>query len=318
MKMHHRFIVVAASTFASIGSLCHAQNPQGLGVVQGQGSQVVKRMPDTIRVYLQVSAKGKTLEDALANLKKRTESIREQTPKLGGDANSVKFTPPDKSDSSQQQQMMDQLRRQMGNERVPKGLAAPTSVTVNTMFSADWPVTAEGVEKLLIDGEKLQKKILDADLSGVKADEKQATPEEREMAEEMETMMRNQYGGNTNMPKPGAPNLSFIAKLPEADRDAAVAEAFKKAHADAERLAKAAGLKLGKLQHVSSMTQAGASSAAMLAMQYRQAYDPFSRYGGGNEWRPQTETEENESSAATPAEVEFRFMVSVGYGADGN
>jgi uncharacterized protein YggE len=290
--------------------------PSGAGVVQGSGNHVVKRMPDTVRVYLQVSAKGKTLEEALGNLKKRTDAIREQVPKLGGKADTVKFSPPDKTDSSQQQQMIETLRRQMGNERVPKGLATPTSVTVNSMLTADWPLTADSAEKLLMEADKLQKKIVDADLAGVKAAEKEMSAEEREMAEEMQTMVRDRFGGNDNMPKPGTPNLSYVARLSEADRDAAMAEAFKKARASAERLAKAAGIRLGSLAHVTGMSNNSQSNTRAMIMQaYRQQYNPYQSYDYSESMADSTE-HPDESSSNSPGEVSFNFNVSVGYAAD--
>lgn len=315
MKVYRSVVVALAIAIGALSSACYGQLEGGAGVVQGRGNHVVKRMPDTVRVFLQVSARGKTLEEALTNLKTRTDSIREQTGKLGGKADTVKFTPPDKTDSTQQQQMLEQLRRQMGGENVPKGLAGPTSVTVNTMFSADWPIAADDAHKLLIEADKLQKKIADADLAGIKADEKRQTPAEREMAEEMATMMQNQYGGNVNMPKPGAPTLTYIAQLNDADHDAATAEAFKKARADAERLAKAAGVGLGKLAHVSSMANHSQGNGAAIAMSYRQMYSPYAQMTGYSMPETSTSTDEKESSSNTPAEVEFRFIVSVGYDA---
>jgi uncharacterized protein YggE len=317
MKVYRSVVVALAIAVGVLSSVCYGQLEGGAGVVQGRGNYVVKRMPETVRLYLQVSAKGKTLEEALANLKTRTDNIREQTAKLGGKADTVKFTPPDKTDATQQQQMLEQLRRQMGGDNVPKGLVAPTSVTVNTMFSADWPISAADPHKLLIEADKLQKKIADADLAGIKADEKRQTPEEREMAEEMETMMKNQYGGNANIPQPGTPTLTYVAKLSEADHDAAMAEGFKKARADAERLAKAAGVGLGKLAHVSSMTNHSQGNGAAVAMSYRQMYNPYAQYSGFPDTASMTSGDESESSSNTPAEVEFRFVVSVGYDAAG-
>jgi uncharacterized protein YggE len=315
MKVYRSVVVALAIAIGALSSVCYGQLEGGAGVVQGRGNHVVKRMPDTVRVFLQVSAKGKTLEEALANLKTRTDGIREQTAKLGGKADTVKFSPPDKTDSTQQQQVLEQLRRQMGGENVPKGLAGPTGITVNSMFSADWPIAADDPHKLLIEADKLQKKIADTDLAGIKADEKRQTPEEREMAEEMETMMQSQFGGNANIPKPGTPTLTYVAKLSDADRDGAMAEGFKKARADAERLAKAAGIGLGKLAHVSSMANHSQGNGAAMAMAYRQMYSPYAQMASYPTGDGNASSDENESSSATPAEVEFRFVVSVGYDA---
>ena len=89
--------------------------------VTGRHLQVIKCKPEVVRVYLQVTAKAKTLDAALENLKKRCDAIRAQVAKLGGKAETIKFSSLDKADSSQQQQMMETMRRQMGGDACPKG-----------------------------------------------------------------------------------------------------------------------------------------------------------------------------------------------------
>ena len=157
--------------------------------------------------------------------------------KLGGKAETIKFSSLDKADSSQQQQMMETMRRQMGGERVPKGLTTTQAVSVSSTFSAEWPLSGDTAEKLLLEAERLRKKLTDADLAGVKAAEAEQTPEEREVAEEMQAMLGQRYSGEQQS-KPGEPVLVFVARLTDAQRDAGLAAAFKQAHDHAQRLAK--------------------------------------------------------------------------------
>ena len=65
----------------------------------------------------------------------------------------------------------------------------------------------------------------------------------------------NSYGNEA--PKPGEPIFMFVSRIPEAERDKAVAEAFQKAKAQASKLAKAAGTELGALKSLSSTSTSG-------------------------------------------------------------
>jgi len=275
--------------------------------ITGRGVHSVKCPPSVLRVYLQVSAKGKTLEAALANLEKRRDAIKAQLPKLGGKADTIKFTALDKVDSSEQEQMMDTLRRQMGSDRVPKKLGAPKSVTVNTTFSADWPLSGDTPDKLLLEAEALRKKLIEADLAGVKAAEAEQTPEEREAAEEIQAMMRERYSGGEAQQKPGTPNLAFVGRLSDDKHEMAMAEAFKQAKANAQRIAKAAGASLGPLVRVSGMSD---SFYANMMNRQRTEYSPYMRYAQYQQpWQPQIETDENELTSSNPDEIEFHVNV---------
>jgi uncharacterized protein YggE len=282
--------------------------------ITGRAVQTVKAQPSIVRVYLQISAKGKTLEAALENLKKRCETIRSQVAKLGGKAETVKFTGLDKTDSSDRKQMLETLRRQMGSDRLPKGLATPQSVTVNATFSADWPLSGDTPEKLLLESDQLKKKLTDADLAGVKADEAEQTPEEREAAEEMQAMMRERYSGGDAAQKPGTPTLVFVARLPDAKHDAALAEGFKKAQANAERMAKAAGVSLGPLVRVNGMSDNFVGNLMNRSrFEYGQSYNGYPN----QPWQPQIETEENEASSNTANEIEFHLGVEAVFSLNG-
>ena len=98
---------------------------------------------------------------------------------------------------------------------------------------------------LLVTSKKLQDAIKAADLAGAK-DAEEPSPEEAELFEEMDEManaFNNQQGS-----KPGELVFVFVAKISAADREKAMAEAFRSAKQDAAQLAKAADLELGPLR----------------------------------------------------------------------
>src|SRR5262249_39977119 len=67
-----------------------AQEPPA-GTVTGQGSADVKRLPEILRIQVEVLAKGKDLKEALARLKERREAAQARLLALGAPKTAVVF-----------------------------------------------------------------------------------------------------------------------------------------------------------------------------------------------------------------------------------
>src|SRR5262249_28580965 len=93
----------------------------------------------------------------------------------------------------------------------------------------------------------LEEAIKLADLGGIK-DLKHASPQDEEQEQEEAAEMMN--FGNSEAPKRGEPVFSYVSKISDDDQMKARAEAFKKGHREASRLAKAAGVGLGPIYHL--------------------------------------------------------------------
>jgi hypothetical protein len=248
--------VVALFVFLSPATACAQMYPwrtfgEGLlpttNAICGVGEAVVAQQPAALRMYVELSGKGKTLEEALAKLKDRREAALVQLQTLGAKKESVWVGTPTLSNvQSAQKSRMEQMIRQrlLGRGRnVPKGLEVPQSVAASALLTAEWPLPAADPEKLLLASEALRKKIKDADLAGAKDAEK-PSPEEQEMAEEMAEMMGSSGEEQVRF---GEPYFVYVGRFSPQDRDKAMAEAFQKAKAQASRLAQAAGVRLGPL-----------------------------------------------------------------------
>ena len=70
-----------------------AMQMQGAGhpAISASGTSLVQRKPAQLRLYMQLTAKGKTLEDALAKLKERQEAATAQLEALKADKKSIVF-----------------------------------------------------------------------------------------------------------------------------------------------------------------------------------------------------------------------------------
>ncbi len=216
--------------------------------VSGVGTVVVKQRPSVMRMTVQLTEKAESLKEALARLKDRTEAAVLQLEALGANKDSVKVQPVElASGKTRQQQQMEQVlrMRRMQGRRVPKGLEVPEVITVTANLTAEWPLDAKSSEETLAYTKDIQDRVTAADLAGMK-DANDLTPEAEELDEEMQQMMESMSYGEQETP-PGEPHFFFVATLTTKAREEAMAEAFARAKAQAEQLAKSAGIQLGSL-----------------------------------------------------------------------
>lgn len=258
---------------AALTADARAQYGVAEGAVTGIGVVSINRQPERMRVQIILQAKGSTLKEALAALKTRSDSARKQLTALGADKDSIKLDGPRIGSGAQndnqnqmrrmQMRMMAQMKKQAGAKEPKKDVPDPVLVTAT--IKAELKLDAKAPDDLLLASHALQEKIRAADLGGTKEGDK-LSPEEEELLEEQQGEMMN--FGNDNEAKPGEPVFFFVSKISEADRDKAMAEAFQKAKAQAQRMAKAAGIELGALK---GLTANG--SGAQNAANYNYAYN---------------------------------------------
>jgi hypothetical protein len=214
------------------------------------GTAQLQRPPTMLRMHLQLTAKGKTLEEALGALKDRREAARAQLEKLNADKTSITFGNPTVSNAqnAQQRRMEMLVAQRMGSRGAKAKSAKPVTlpVTVVTLLTAQWPIEGDNPDKLLLAGETLREKVKAAALAGPKEAE-QLSPAEQELAEEMAEDMQQQRGSGEEPAPTGTPQFLYVARLSPKDRETGLADAFAKAKSQAAELAKAAGVPLGRL-----------------------------------------------------------------------
>jgi len=271
--------------------------------VTGTGAATIKRAPDVMRVQVMLQGEGKTLKDALAQLKARQESARKKLATLGAAEASVAFEDPRVAGGpgDQRAQMEQIMRSRMrgggGAARPATNPAAAPPQRVMTVLKADWPITAATPEERLIAGQELQDKIKKADLGEAKV----ASLEEQERREELAAM----NGGDEAGAAPGEPSFSYVCKIPADERVKATAEAFKKAKAQAGEIARAAAAELGDVRQLSSQS----ASDAEQMMEYR-------RYRAMG-MTPPASADEDEATGTDPAGVTVRVSVTAVFGIKG-
>ncbi len=288
--------------------------PVPSGQVAATGQVHLLRPPTHLRMYMQVSGRGKTLEEALAALKERREAVAAKLDKLAAEKSSIEFSSPSVDEAAATQQrrmemMLAQRLRAAGGAAKKGAKPAKPPVSMVSQLSVQWRLKADNPEKLLLAADELREKVKAADLAGANEAPK-LSPEEQEVAEEMAAEQSRQ--GNEEAAAPNEPRFVFVARLTASERQKALAEAFAKARAQAAELAKAAGMELGSL---ASLSGEGGGNAGGVSQYVRTPWGGYSRNeeydmvqqtiaanGGGEEHR-------NESLAPKPDGVSFNFGV---------
>jgi uncharacterized protein YggE len=284
--------------------------------VSGSGAVVLKRKPEILRMFVEISAKGKNLKEALDKLKDRRDAVEKRLAEIGADKDSIKIDspkiPPVDPNRQRQLQQMVQMRMRERGKRVTKKPDSAKPVTVAVSVTADFPLSADDADGILLAAGGLEERIRKADLAGSKEKDEQS-PEDEEIAEEAGEM---ELFGDPNAAKPGEPNFVFVAKISAEARAKALASAFEKAKIQAAQVAAAAGAKLGDLRRVSSQNYAGRGAYGG----FEEAY-AYQQMGGGSAYRRflmqmqqtdagETDADTSEAFGAQPGEVHFPLTVT--------
>ena len=187
--------------------------------------------------------------------------------------------------------------------RFPRGLQTPQTVTVSATLTAQWPLEGESLEQMLLISQGIQEKIKAADLAGVKESET-AAAEEEELSEEAR-QMADQFNGE-QQEQPGEAHFVYVATLSKAEREKAMAKAFKKADQEASNMAKAAGVLRGPLVGLSGVCS-GQSEIG------ENSYISYGQSGAGNFMRRillqqtdgNSEEKQDEAMSVEPSMLRF-------------
>jgi uncharacterized protein YggE len=284
--------------------------PAGAGTVSGSGMVILKRKPDRLRMRVDVIVQGKTIEEALTNLKDRREAIRGQLAMLGAAKESVAFGDPQLNTTVLQarQQMAMMIMARMGKGAKKSAKKGATPVVISTRLTAEWPLKGKDIEALLVEVSRLQESINAADLAGKKELEK-LSGEDEELSQELEGMQAN-FGNDPSQPQPGSPTFALVNKITAQDHARALADAFQKAKARAQETAQAAGAELGPLRQLGSQVQSGGEpEGADNGMQAYLRAMGMARAGG----TPGEAADSMEAMGTQPGDVSYRVTVTAAF-----
>ena len=245
-----------------------------------KGHAELKKLPTKVRMCIDITVKGKNLEEALKNLDKQIKKAEKKVDKLKPIKGSIHVGPPRPST------LGSELQKQMGGmggaftspmptngRNPPKGLKAMKMVTASALFRADWKLDGNTAAKQLLFVDELKDEIEKTDVSGKKEMQKLSPAEEELMAEAKAAWQEgNYYDSNEEKVEPGTPVFFYIATLSKNEKKKLFQEAFQKATQNAKELADATGMPLGKIVSINSLRR----------LDTEEVYEVYGRGGHGS------------------------------------
>lgn len=251
MSSSWKWLVAGAMVvgYLSLPGLAEAQeSAQESATVSATGRQLLQRSPSQMAIRIELSGRGPSLKEALAQLEERKEAAGIILKSLGADMETVTYGDPTTSSASgvSQGKLQAMIRQRISRsgEPAPEGLKLPESTTVAVPLSVRWNLEGDDSIELLQQTSKLRKAIEEADIAGMNDDS--ASLPEQELLEEAEGFGYRSYSGEEPA-KPGTPVFSFVATITPEERREALQAAFQAARDNAEELAAASGRKLADL-----------------------------------------------------------------------
>lgn len=214
----------------------------------GQGTVTVRRRPALLLMLVKLRAAEVTLELGLKQLKRRCDATAKLLTRLGAarvDCGDPHF------DNQAEKNPMARMAAEIAPRMSGRPAAEPAAVRgVNAVLTAVWDIAALTADETLILVDRLSFEAA-ADPEPADAPEEPkgwATPEEQLRTIVAQTLHRRPAEDK-------GPQFLFVSRLDEQELERAMAEAFGRAVRTAERLARTAGLKPGRLtivQHLPS------------------------------------------------------------------
>lgn len=211
--------------------------------------------PEGIRLVMRIQVMGKDAKSAIKSINEQKETVRKELVGMNAQADTIRFSTTDIS-SGMSGGMNARMYRSMGaigdgDEDESKEDAMPKMFGASCWASAKWALPAKEGDAIAMLPAMLKQQIAARDLEGKKR-KPDLEPEQLEQYEQMMKVMQQQmsYGGEDAQ----ATKIEFFANVSKDVSKAAFSKAFEKAKVKAQNLSDAAGIKLGKINMITSQS----------------------------------------------------------------
>ena len=279
-----------------------ADDNQSQSTINCVGAVTVRQRPAVLLMKVRLRATEPTLELGLARLKTHSEATAQWLKRLG--AQRVDFGEPhfaEQADTDPMSKMRAMATRAL-RKRPTEDETDQRPHGVCLVLTAIWPVAAMSAEEILVLVDRLR---FEAAEDSDEVETPDALPPWASPEEQMQEMV-------TQMQQPPAddsPQFLFVARLDEVQREKAAAEAFARARQNAERLARAAGMRLGAIRMIHHMMTGGLDGSRPDRMMDRQRC--LGMLAGSS-----YDLGEHEIVSDDPRAAEFTISVNVSYSAE--
>jgi len=216
--------------------------------LSGSGTATIERPAERLRAVIPLTDQGEDVRSAVEALNEKIDVVKVELTSMGAEQDSIRTTPVsiDEGTSDAHRQMLMRMRAAMAGggfgdvDEEDEEESGDTMISVRTRLTVEWPLPAGNPVELLEAAWKIKNAIDGAEFNGAEEEDS----EEQEMLEE--AMMFGESDDETS----DQVQVVFLAKVSEEEHAELMKKAFAKARAEAETLAAAAGVKLGRLTGV--------------------------------------------------------------------
>jgi uncharacterized protein YggE len=285
-------------------ALARAEDPKP--TVNVNGWAAIEKMPEILRLKIEIPATGPDMKQALAKLKSKREAAAKKLKEMGVAETAISFESAkiaaDPAEAMRKRMAM--MGNREGADKAAEEDAKPPKVNVSAVLQAEWPIKVQDAEELLIFAGDLQDKIKAADLAGLKK-EKPSEEEEEKAAE-----VRERFGGyeNDRVP-PGEPVILYVCKVSEQENAKLLADAVAKAKTRAVQMATAVGMQLDSLFNITSM-EGGPGRGYGMNLQFAGDYQMMQRVRA---FMPPETADNSEAIGVEPKKITHGIGVSLAY-----
>lgn len=271
------------------------------GVITARGTAYVDKLPEKMRLALDIRAAGSDVDQAIALLRQKRESVVAKLKELGAAEQAIRFDGP--HPPAEDKPLLSPSVRVVNGRVVMSALQdeeeeASPRVELVLGMTADWELKAKDAEGVVREFEQLKAKVREADLAGLAL--KASAPADEEEEEDEQP------------PKP-SPTWRFVCRLSETEQAQLVERAYAQAQARALRLAAAAGLGVGLPAGMESRDLSPSDGNPVSASSLASSLRVLQAAGGsGGEAESPDETVGNE-----PHRIRCGVQVTVGFQAIG-
>ncbi len=291
-------LATMGSAYAQVAGGVNGPVGGGESMVTANGTVALPRRPDLMRLRVELSAEGKTIKDALAQMAERRKTVKQKLVELGAVESSIEFgdVKENAAGAANESPMARAMRMARGGRARPApAKAAAKVVRVGATAKAHWQLKAENADDLLAQVHELQEKIRAADVG----EAKKLSAEQQEEQEEAQV----DFTGEPQA-APGEPVFLFVSKISFEEQSKALTTAFNKASVSAQQLAGAAGKQIGPLRQLSVMAGPGAEQYNQW-QQYQMVFGTLQEaYGDGGL---------DEVAGPTVEGLKFRVVVTAAF-----
>jgi hypothetical protein len=234
---------IIASTFCLGVWLPVAGRAEEPATISVQGTASIDKPAEILRMRLDLPGSGPTMEAALGVIKQRRSRAVEALRKLGAVESSILGEGPYARKAQTEAMNPSRVVRMVNGRMVVSGVAseeeddAPAKVDLVLSVRADWTLKGKDIDAILREVAEIQRRVKEADLATVPADKAESKSEKEE---------EDQADGQQK-DRPTPPEWSFVCRISGEEQAKVTANALARARTAAERLATAAGGRIGGL-----------------------------------------------------------------------